>query len=91
MKIIHAATEFSGTRKVSLAIGFFRRDPSGHQQTIREAMTDARQHKALSLVITFDRHPEHRCRPRVPPLIYSLPQNSALSAPSGRRLVVDPL
>ena len=60
---------------MSLAIGFFDGVHLGHQQTIRQAMTDARQHAALSLVITFDRHPNTVVAPaRVPPLIYSLPQ-----------------
>ena len=38
-------------------------------------MADARQHDAIPLVITFDRHPNTVVAPsRVPPLIYSLPQ-----------------
>jgi riboflavin kinase/FMN adenylyltransferase len=76
MKTIHAARELQpGTRKVSLAIGFFDGVHLGHQQTVRQAITDARQHEALSLVITFDRHPNSVVAPdRVPPLIYSLPQ-----------------
>jgi riboflavin kinase/FMN adenylyltransferase len=76
MKIIRAAGELEpGTRKVSLAIGFFDGVHLGHQQTIRQAMTDARQQEALSLVVTFDRHPNTVVTPaRVPPLIYSLPQ-----------------
>jgi len=76
MKTIHAAKELQpGTRKVSLAIGFFDGVHLGHQQTIRQAITDARQHEALTLVITFDRHPNAVVAPtRVPPLIYSLPQ-----------------
>jgi riboflavin kinase/FMN adenylyltransferase len=76
MKIIHAARELQpGTRKVSLAIGFFDGVHLGHQQTIRQAIADARQHEALSLVITFDRHPNVVVAPtRVHPLIYSLPQ-----------------
>jgi len=76
MKTIHAAKELQpGTRKVSLAIGFFDGVHLGHQQTNRQAIPDARQHEALSLVITFDRHPNAVVAPtRVPPLIYSLPQ-----------------
>lgn len=62
-------------RKVCLAIGFFDGVHLGHQQIIRQTVTDARQHGALSLVITFDRHPNTIVAPaRVPPLIYSLPQ-----------------
>jgi riboflavin kinase/FMN adenylyltransferase len=76
MRLIHAASEFQpGTRKVSLAIGFFDGVHLGHQQTIRQAIADARQHEAHSLVITFDLHPNAVVAPgRVHPLIYSLPQ-----------------
>jgi len=76
MQIVHAAKEFEpGTRRVSLAIGFFDGVHLGHQQTIRQAIADARRQEALSLVITFDRHPNAVVAPaRVHPLIYSLPQ-----------------
>jgi riboflavin kinase/FMN adenylyltransferase len=76
MKIIHAANELKpGDRKVCVAIGFFDGVHLGHQQIIRQAITDARQHDAVALVLTFDRHPNSVVAPnRVPPLIYSLPQ-----------------
>jgi riboflavin kinase/FMN adenylyltransferase len=76
MKTIHAANELRPSgRKVCLAIGFFDGVHLGHQQIIRQTIADARQHEALSLVVTFDRHPSTVVAPnRVPPLIYSLPQ-----------------
>jgi riboflavin kinase/FMN adenylyltransferase len=76
VNLIHTATELNaGSRKVCLAIGFFDGVHLGHQQIIRQTMTDARQHGALALVITFDQHPNSVVAPaRVPPLIYSLPQ-----------------
>jgi len=76
MKIIHAANELNaGTRKVCLAIGFFDGVHLGHQQIIRQTITDARQQEANALVITFDRHPSAIVAPqRVPPLIYALSQ-----------------
>lgn len=75
MKIIHAASELRAGRKVCLAIGFFDGVHLGHQQIIRQTIADARQHEAVSLVVTFDRHPSAVVAPdRVPPLIYSLPQ-----------------
>jgi riboflavin kinase / FMN adenylyltransferase len=76
MRTIHAANELKpGARKVCLAIGVFDGVHLGHQQIIRQTITDARQHNALSLVITFDRHPNAVVAPaRVPPQIYSLPQ-----------------
>jgi len=76
MKIINAANELKpGNRKVCLAIGFFDGVHLGHQQIIRQTIADARQHNAIALVLTFDRHPNSVVAPgRVPPLIYSLPQ-----------------
>jgi riboflavin kinase/FMN adenylyltransferase len=47
----------------------------GHQQIIRQTIADARQHEAVAVVLTFDRHPSSVVAPdRVPPLIYSPPQ-----------------
>lgn len=76
MKLIHAATELNaGDRKVSLAIGFFDGVHLGHQQIIRQTISDARRCEAISLVITFDQHPNTIVAPqRVPPLIYPLSQ-----------------
>jgi len=76
MRIIHTPQELAPAgRKVCLAIGFFDGVHLGHQQIIRQTLTDARQHEAIGLVMTFDRHPNTVVAPsRVPPLIYSLPQ-----------------
>jgi riboflavin kinase / FMN adenylyltransferase len=76
MQVIRTAAELNAAgRKVCLAIGFFDGVHLGHQQIIRQTLADARQHDALALVITFDRHPNTVVAPsRVPPLIYSLPQ-----------------
>jgi riboflavin kinase / FMN adenylyltransferase len=76
MNIIHTARELKPAGgKVCLAIGFFDGVHLGHQQIIRQTIADARQHDALTLVLTFDRHPNTVVAPdRVPPLIYSLPQ-----------------
>jgi riboflavin kinase/FMN adenylyltransferase len=76
MKIIHAANELkAGGKKVCVAIGFFDGVHLGHQQIIRQTISDARQHDAIGVVLTFNRHPNSIVAPdRVPPLIYSLPQ-----------------
>ena len=76
MKVIRAANELKAQgRKVCLAIGFFDGVHLGHQQIIRQTIADARQHDAIAVVLTFDRHPNSIVAPdRVPPLIYSLPQ-----------------
>jgi riboflavin kinase / FMN adenylyltransferase len=74
MNVIRAASELNPVgRKVCLAIGFFDGVHLGHQQIIRQTITDARQREAIVLVITFDRHPNSVVAPsRVPPLIYPL-------------------
>src|SRR6266705_6169870 len=76
VKIIHTATELAaGGRKVCLAIGVFDGVHLGHQQIIRQTITDTRQHDAVAVVLTFDRHPSTIVAPDcVPPLIYSPPQ-----------------
>ena len=76
MTLIHSTSELEPSdRKVCLAIGFFDGVHLGHQQIIRQTIGDSRQHDAISLVITFDCHPNSIVAPsRVPPLIYSLPQ-----------------
>ena len=76
MKIIHAANELANaSRKVCLAIGVFDGVHLGHQQIIRQTVTDAQQHDAIALVVTFDRHPNVVVAPeRVPPLIFSRSQ-----------------
>jgi riboflavin kinase / FMN adenylyltransferase len=58
-----------------VAIGFFDGVHLGHQQIIRQTVADAKQHEGISLVVTFDQHPNTVVAPdRVPPFIYSLPQ-----------------
>jgi riboflavin kinase / FMN adenylyltransferase len=76
MRIIGTATELNPAgRKVCLAIGFFDGVHLGHQQIIRQTITDARRHEAIALVLTFDRHPNTVVSPNhVPLLIYSLGQ-----------------
>ena len=76
MRVIHDPQELKPAgRKACLAIGFFDGVHLGHQQIIRQTLSDAKQHEAIALVLTFDRHPNMAVAPsRVPPLIYSPPQ-----------------
>jgi riboflavin kinase/FMN adenylyltransferase len=76
MRVIRSVEDVQQAgRKVCLGIGFFDGVHLGHQQIIRQTITDARKHEAIALVITFDRHPNTVVAPhRVPSLIYSLPQ-----------------
>lgn len=74
MRIAHSATQLIPS-KVCLAIGVFDGVHLGHQQIIRQTLNDARQHEALALIVTFDKHPNAIVAPNhVPPLIYSQPQ-----------------
>jgi len=76
MKVINAANELKAEgKKVCLAIGFFDGVHLGHQQIIRQTIADARQHEAIAVVLTFDKHPNAIVAPdKAPPLIYSLSQ-----------------
>lgn len=76
MQLIHRATELLvGGRSVCLAIGVFDGVHLGHQQIISQTIAQARQHKGLALVVTFDQHPSTIVAPeKVPPLIYSTTQ-----------------
>lgn len=61
--------------KVCLAIGFFDGVHLGHQQIIRQTITDARQHEGRALIVTFDQHPSAvLAAERAPQLIYPLSQ-----------------
>ncbi|HLH57301.1 MAG TPA: bifunctional riboflavin kinase/FAD synthetase [Verrucomicrobiae bacterium] len=60
-------------RRLCVAIGFFDGVHLGHQQIIRQTISDARQYEALALVVTFDQHPSVVLAPqRAPGLIYPL-------------------
>jgi riboflavin kinase/FMN adenylyltransferase len=74
VKIIHAIKDLNaGSQKVCVAIGFFDGVHLGHQQILRQTISDAQQHEAISVVVTFDVHPNSVVAPqRVPPLIYPL-------------------
>lgn len=85
MRLIHYARDLAAApRKVCVAIGVFDGVHLGHQQVIRQTITDAHQHGAVSTAITFDRHPAAIVAPqRTPPLIYSLPQKLRVIASLG--------
>lgn len=72
VKLIHVANELgNGSRKVCLAIGVFDGVHLGHQQIIRQTIADARQHDAVALVVTFDKHPNAIVAPdKMPPQIF---------------------
>lgn len=85
MKVIGQGRELQTQgRKVCIGIGVFDGVHLGHQQVLRQTIADARQHEAISVAITFDRHPSAVVAPeRTPPLIYSLPQKLRAIAETG--------
>ncbi|MDB6025235.1 MAG: Riboflavin biosynthesis protein [Verrucomicrobiales bacterium] len=74
MNVISNAGELGGqTRKVCLAIGVFDGVHLGHQQVIRQTISDAQQHEATPVIVTFDCHPNSVVFPeRTPPMIYPM-------------------
>jgi riboflavin kinase / FMN adenylyltransferase len=74
MRISNEGQELNlGKCKVCLAIGFFDGVHLGHQQILRQTLSDARQHDDVGIAVTFDHHPNTVVAPtRVPPLIYPL-------------------
>ena len=76
MKILRTPSDLPpGPRRICVAIGVFDGVHLGHQQVIRQTVADAEQHEALSVVVTFDRHPNAVVAPtRMPPPVYSLTQ-----------------
>ncbi len=85
MNLIHAATDLNpGSRKVCVAIGVFDGVHLGHQQVIRQTIADAQKHDAISVVLTFDRHPNSIVAPdRAPQLIYPLTKKLSVIASLG--------
>ncbi len=85
MNVLQAAAELPGApRRVCAAIGVFDGVHLGHQQVIRQTIADASHQEAVSVVVTFDRHPNTVVAPHaVPPAIYSLEQKLSAIASLG--------
>ena len=76
MRVIAQANELApGGRNVCVALGMFDGVHLGHQRVLNATLRQARAQDALSVAITFDRHPNAIVAPaRTPPLIYGLAQ-----------------
>ncbi len=79
MKILRDATELAAVSdKACVAIGFFDGVHLGHQQILRQTISDAADQEAASVVVTFENHPAAITAPeRAPRLIQSLDQRVA--------------
>ena len=73
MRVLSHSSELNAqSRRVCAAIGVFDGLHLGHQQVVRRMLSDARQWDALSVAITFDRHPNAVVAPdRAPPMLYT--------------------
>jgi riboflavin kinase/FMN adenylyltransferase len=85
MKVISDAAALQpGPRPVCAAIGVFDGVHLGHQHVLRQTVSDAQRHQAVSAVVTFDRHPNAIVAPaNVPPLIYPLAKKLEVIASLG--------
>lgn len=69
--IRHASDLGSNAGKVCVAIGVFDGIHLGHQQVIRQTISDAQQYEATPVIVTFDCHPSSIVAPeRTPSMIY---------------------
>ncbi len=55
--------------RVAIAIGLFDGVHLGHQQVLRQTVADARNHEAMAIAVTFDRHPAAVLSPQSAPLL----------------------
>jgi riboflavin kinase/FMN adenylyltransferase len=85
MKVVSVAAALqSGPRPVCAAIGVFDGVHLGHQRILLQTIAEATRHQAISVVVTFDRHPNAVVAPaHVPSLIYPLDKRLEVIASFG--------
>ncbi len=74
MKIIHAASKLpTDGQRVCAAIGVFDGVHLGHQQVLRQTLSDAARMEGIPVAITFDQHPSRVIAPdKAPKMIHPL-------------------
>jgi riboflavin kinase / FMN adenylyltransferase len=89
MKVVQATAELNaGGRPVCAAIGVFDGVHLGHQRVLQQTIENASRTGAVSVVVTFDRHPNAVVAPaNVPPLIYPLAKKLEVLASVGMETV----
>jgi riboflavin kinase / FMN adenylyltransferase len=84
MKVIEATAELKPGSPVCAAIGVFDGVHLGHQRVLEQMMADAVRAGAMSVAVTFDRHPNAIVAPaNLPPLIYPLSRKLEVLASLG--------
>jgi riboflavin kinase / FMN adenylyltransferase len=84
MRLANTASELRSMVPVCAAIGVLDGVHLGHREIIRRIRAQARELNGVSLVITFDRHPNAVVAPaRTPPMISTLSQRLRLLEESG--------
>lgn len=84
VRVIHDPSELPVYGRRAVAIGVFDGVHRGHQEILNALVAEARRHEGVSVVLTFDPHPETILRPQTaPPILTPLSEKAALMGELG--------